>query len=240
MEYNIQHRGSNALLVVKLDAGEEVRAEAGAMVAKSHTLTISGNVGMGGWGKALKRSVLGGENLFMQTVKAEHGAGEVLLAPSVLGDVVILDMTNGQDFFVQGGAFLASLGDIMIDTRMQKISQGLFGGEGLFVLHATGKGHIAVSSFGAIHEVEIPAGQDYIIDNGHLVAWSGDTSYKIEKAGKTWMSSFTSGEGLACRFTGPGRVWLQTRNPQAFGTWVKRFVPAARGGGIIGIIMDSI
>lgn len=240
MDFNIQHRGSNALLVVNLSQGEEVRAEAGAMVAKSDTLTISGNVGSGGIGKAMKRSLLGGENLFMQTVKAETGNGEVLLAPSVLGDITILDMTNGQDFFIQGGAFLCSLGDILIDTKMQKLSQGIFSGEGLFVLHAKGRGHVAVSSFGAIHEIEIPAGKDYIVDNGHLVAWSGDTSYKMEKAAKSWMSSFTSGEGLACRFTGPGRVWLQTRNPQAFGTWVKRFVPAAKGGGVLGAIFDNI
>lgn len=30
------------------------------------------------------------------------------------------------------------------------------------------------------------------------------------------MSGLSSGEGLACRFDGPGTVYMQTRNVQAF------------------------
>ena len=56
--------------------------------------------------------------------------------------------------------------------------------------------------------------------------WTGDTGYSIEKAAKGWMSTFTSGEGLVCRFKGPGKIWIQTRNPQAFGAWVRKFVPS--------------
>jgi len=109
---------------------------------------------------------------------------------------------------------------------------GLFSGAGIFVLHLKGEGHIAVSSFGAIMEVPIPAGEQYVVDNGHLVAWSGDTEYKIVKAATGWVSSFTTGGMLACQFTGPGKVWLQTRNPNQFGNWVRRFVP--RGVSLIG------
>ena len=40
-----------------------------------------------------------------------------------------------------------------------------------------------------------------------------------------WLSSLTSGEGLVCRFRGPGRVLIQTRNPGGFGAWVRQFIP---------------
>ncbi len=226
MEFEIVHPGSNAMIIVKLAVGEAIKTEAGAMVAKSTNVVIEGKMD-GGMGKALKRSFLGGENFFFQTLRAENTAGEVMVAPAILGDIKILDMTAGQDYFLQGGAFLAGLGEIQVDTKMQKLSQGMFSGEGLFVLHCTGKGHVVASAFGGVHEISIPPGTDYIVDNGHLVAWSGDTKYTIEKAAKGWLNTITSGEGLVCRFSGPGKVWLQTRNPQAFGAWIRRFIPTS-------------
>ncbi len=225
MHFDVVHPGSNAMVVVKLLQGESVKAEAGAMVAKSEGITIEGKM-EGGLGKALKRFALGGEQFFFQTMRAEAGPGEVLIAPSIPGDIKVLDMTGGQDYFLQGGTFLAAIGDINIDTKVQKVSQAMFSGEGLFVLHCTGNGTVAASAFGAVYEIDIPEGQDYIVDNGHLVAWTGDTSYRIEKAAKGWVHTITSGEGLVCRFTGPGKVWLQTRNPQAFGAWIRSFVPS--------------
>ncbi len=224
MQYDIVHPGSNAMVIVKLGPGESIKTNAGAMVGKTVNVVIEAKMD-GGIGKALKRSLLGGEDLFFPTLRAEGGPGEVMIAPPIPGDVKILDMTDGQDYFLQGGAFLAGLGDIQIDTKMQKLSQGLFSGDGLFVLHCTGRGYVIASAFGGAYEITIPPGADYIVDNGHLVAWSGDTSYKIEKAAKGWVNTVTSGEGLVCRFTGPGKVWLQTRNPQAFGAWIKRFIP---------------
>ena len=65
-----------------------------------------------------------------------------------------------------------------------------------------------------------------IIDNAHLVAWPEAMDYKIQKASGGWISSLTSGEGLVCRFRGPGRVLIQTRSPGGFGAWLRQFIPA--------------
>lgn len=147
MHFEVVHPGSNAMVVVKLVQGESIKAEAGAMVAKSDTVTVEGKM-EGGLGKAVKRFMFGGERFFFQTLKAESGPGEVLIAPAIPGDIQLMDMGDGQDYVLQGGAFLAAIGDISIDTRMQKLSQALFSGEGLFVLHCTGKGTVAASAFG--------------------------------------------------------------------------------------------
>lgn len=54
-------------------------------------------------------------------------------------------------------------------------------------------------------------GEKYIVDNGHLVAWN--TKYVMERvASGGIISGFASGEGLVCKFTGPGTVFIQTRN----------------------------
>lgn len=50
------------------------------------------------------------------------------------------------------------------------------------------------------------------MDNGHLVAWN--TKYILERvASGGIISGLSSGEGLVCKFTGPGTVFMQTRNP---------------------------
>ena len=225
MQYETMHEGSNAVLRVDLQRGEKFKAEAGAMVAKSQHLSIKGHMWGGVFG-AFKRSFLGGESFFFQEITATTGDGDIIIAPSVPGDIKILPMRNSEDYYIQNGCMLAGLGDIEMDTRVQKLTAGVFSGAGFFVLHVRGHGEVAVAAFGAIMEIHIPAGKEYIVDNGHVVAWSGDLEYQIVKAGANWISSFTSGEGLACKFTGPGKVWIQTRNPKGFGAWVRRFVPS--------------
>ncbi len=55
-------------------------------------------------------------------------------------------------------------------------------------------------------------GERYVVDNGHLVAWN--TKYILERvASGGIISGLSSGEGLVCKFTGPGTVFMQTRNP---------------------------
>lgn len=59
---------------------------------------------------------------------------------------------------------------------------------------------------------QLADGERYIVDNGHLVAWN--TKYVLERvASGGIISGLSSGEGLVCKFTGPGTVFLQTRNP---------------------------
>lgn len=58
---------------------------------------------------------------------------------------------------------------------------------------------------------QLQDGEKYIVDNGHLVAWN--TKYVMERvASGGIISGFASGEGLVCKFTGPGTVFIQTRN----------------------------
>lgn len=234
MQFEIKHAGTNAVISAHLEAGESMKAESGAMVAKSGHLEIHGHM-WGGFMGAMKRSVLGGETLFFQDIRATDRAGDVIIAPSVPGDVQIITIEAGQDYYVQNGCMLAAFENVELNTRAQKLTAGVFSGAGLFVLHLKGQGHFAVSAFGAIMELPVLPGQKIVVDNGHLVAWSGDTNYKIVKAGTGWVSSVTSGEGLGCEFTGPGRVWIQTRNPRAFGQWIRKYVPAG-GGGLLSLI----
>jgi uncharacterized protein (AIM24 family) len=66
---------------------------------------------------------------------------------------------------------------------------------------------------------QLAAGEKYIIDNGHLVAWNCE--YKLERvASGGIISNMAGGEGLVCKFTGPGSIYMQTRNPLAFAQYL--------------------
>jgi uncharacterized protein (AIM24 family) len=59
--------------------------------------------------------------------------------------------------------------------------------------------------------LQLAEGEKYIVDNGHLVAWN--TKYVLERvASGGIISGLASAEGLVCKFTGPGTVFIQTRN----------------------------
>ncbi|MBC7474955.1 MAG: TIGR00266 family protein [Candidatus Sericytochromatia bacterium] len=222
MKTTVVYPGTNSMIRVDLQQGEKVKAESNAMVVMSTTIDLEGKL-EGGLMAGLGR-MMAGEKFFFQTLSANRGSGYALLAPSTPGDVFSIELDGSIEYNVQKDGFLAGSDTIQVNTKMQNLSQGLLSGEGFFILKVSGKGTLVLSSFGAIHEVNLSAGEEYTIDNAHLVAWPTTTSYRIDKASKGWFSSFTSGEGLVCKFTGPGKVYIQTRNSAAFGSWIQQFV----------------
>lgn len=219
MQAEILYPGAYPMARVELKAGDSITSEAGAMVSMSSALELQSTT-KGGLFKALGRKFLAGETFFQTTIHAQ-GDGHVTLAPAAPGELHILNAAQG--WFLQKGAFLAADDEVELTTKSQGIMKGVLGGEGIFILRAEGPGDVIVSSYGAIHEVDVADGETYIVDNGHLVAWNCD--YKIEKAAKGWISSFTSGEGFVCRFQGPGKVYLQTRNLGPLAQALMPFMP---------------
>jgi uncharacterized protein (TIGR00266 family) len=226
MKSEILYPGAFPMVRVYLASGETVKAESGAMVAASPTIDVESKM-EGGLLGALSRKLLTGEKFFFQTLRATRGAGEVLLAPTVPGDIVVLELDGVNEYLVQKDGFLAGAQEVRIESQMQSLSRGLLGGEGFFILRISGTGQLILNSFGAIHKVELKPDEEYIVDNSHLVAWTATTTYSIEKAAAGWIASFTSGEGFVCRFRGPGVVYIQSRNPSGFGAWIRQFIPVS-------------
>jgi uncharacterized protein (TIGR00266 family) len=226
MDHEIEYRPSFALLTVTLDPGESVRAEAGSMVSYSDGVNIETRAS-GGVIDSIKRSVLGGESFFQNTFTAPEG-GEVTFAPPLPGDIVHHGL-DGETLYVQSGSYVASDPAIDVDTEFGG-GRTFFGGEGLFLLRLDGAGSTFLSSYGAIHERELDAGERYTVDTGHIVAFEGSTDFDVERVGGL-RSTLFSGEGLVCTFTGPGKVWLQTRSTDAFLAWLVPQLPSSNSGG---------
>ncbi|WP_033170070.1 TIGR00266 family protein [Selenomonas sp. ND2010] len=224
MKYEILYPEAFPVVKCQLERGEKIKAESDAMITMSVTVDVEGKMD-GGILSGLARKFLAGESFFFQELIASRGPGEVLLGHPLPGGILDVELDGSYGLVVQKDGYLASTQGIQVDTKMQNLSKGLFSGEGFFVLNVTGRGTVFVSSYGVIHPVNLGAGEEVIIDNGHLVAWPDYMQYSIEKASSGWISSVTSGECLVCRFRGPGVVLIQTRNPSGFEAWIRSMIP---------------
>lgn len=218
MNYEILYQDAFPIIKCNLNKGEHIKAEADAMIGMSGTIDIKGGT-EGGIMKGLTR-MFAGESFFFQYLEANRGAGEVLLGHSIPGSIIDVELDGSYGLKVQKNGFLAATEQVQIDTKVQNLTRGIFSGEGFFILEIGGKGTVFLSSYGAIHAVNLQPGEEYIIDNGHLVAWADYMHYSIEKASSGWMNSIMSGECLVCKFRGPGIVLIQTRNPRGFKNWL--------------------
>lgn len=218
MKYEIRYRPSYALLVVSLDQGESVTAESGALTymdptIEAHTRKREKSL----WG-SLGLSIFGGQSFWVNDYKAVNGPGDLGLVAAPVGDIERLEITPDHGFVIQKSAYVASTQGIDLDVKWEGFTKGLFG-QGLFMLKATGKGQLFINTFGAIDTHKLKAGQTLIVDNFHLVGFSASCSYKVTKFGGL-KETLLGGEGLVTQITGPGEVYIQTKNLREFVEWL--------------------
>ncbi|ORX97381.1 DUF124-domain-containing protein [Basidiobolus meristosporus CBS 931.73] len=217
--YSIMYRDTNTMLRVDIPKGHYIKSKGGSMVAMSPTIRLEGKFKRG-------FKLFASGDMMYTSATANDADGYIYLAPPILGDIIPIHLEGGRSFIVSKHSYLAHTSGVQLSVKSQGITKGLFSGEGLFTIKASGEGVIFVSSLGAIHTVELQNNEEIIIDNGHLVAWDHAVNYKIEKAAG-FIASLTTGEGLVCRFKGPGRVYMQTRNPEEFSSWVQGFASSS-------------
>jgi uncharacterized protein (TIGR00266 family) len=217
--YRISHRDTNSILTIQLAMGCPMAGKPGALIAMSPTVTLKGQVKF-----SMKKMITGAD----LTSSTYVGPGEVLLAPHSLGDITTMRLAGNETWSVGQDAFLASTQGVIKDFKRQGLGKAMFSGEGLWVYKISGTGLLWVSSFGAIIKKtvgflsleryclytdtqQLVENEKYIVDNGHLIAWN--CKYVMERvASGGIISGIAAAEGLVCKFTGPGTVYMQTRN----------------------------
>jgi len=216
MQVELKYKPAYAMAHVQLQVGEIIKVEAGSMVAMSSGISIETKAA-GGILKSLARSFLGGESFFMNTYQAPASGGWINLAPPLPGDMFELDLSS-ESLMVQSGSFVASEESIEVDTKWGG-GRTFFASEGLILLKASGSGKLLLSSYGAIEETILAAGESITVDTGHLVAFTEGIGFNVRAIGGI-KSTLFSGEGLVVDLSGPGRVLTQTRSQDAFLSWL--------------------
>jgi uncharacterized protein (TIGR00266 family) len=217
VDIELRHTPAFGVAHVDLADGEEVQVEAGAMMATSADVDVEAKM-EGGVLKSLRRGVLGGESIFMTTYT---GPGWVDVAARLPGDVRVLDVTADRPFVLDRGSFLAADGGVDIDSKWKGL-KSLVGGEGGFMVHATGQGKLIVSSYGAMDHITLDAGERIIVDTGHMIAFPDDMEWKMRRAasGRS-LTSAKTGEFLVFEFVGPGEILTQSRNERSLLQWIE-------------------
>jgi uncharacterized protein (TIGR00266 family) len=220
VQYQIVQKPDFSSVRVAFDqVGEELVTESAAMVARDTDLRMVTTL-QGGLLAAAKRKLLGGESLFTNTFTATAPGQTLWLSPAAEGDVELVEMNGQFRMFLSSGAFLAAAPSVTIETKWQG-ARGFFSGAGLFLLSASGYGPLFFAAYGGIHAIDVgPAG--YVCDTGHVVGFTGGLSYEVSRVGGL-KSLFFSGEGLICRFSGQGRLWVSTRNPGSLVSFLQPF-----------------
>lgn len=214
-DYSMQCKPDFGFVTIKLPVGKKLKVEAAAMA------TMDTNIEMKTKLKGGLSRFFSGESIFINEFSATNGSGEIQIAPACPGDVEHIYLNN-ESIFLQNSAFLASADTINVETKFQGLTKGFFSGESFFLIKCSGLGDLWFNSYGGIIEIEVNDG--YVVDTGHIVAFTEGLEYAVSRVGG-YKSLFFSGEGLVCKFKGSGKVWIQTRKISPFVNWVYPFRP---------------
>ncbi len=226
MEYQLRHNPAFAVARLFLAPNEPMRLQSGAMMAHSPGMQVDARA-EGGVLAGLKRSVLSGESFFTTTMTAPPHGGWVDVTGVLPGDIMPLQIEPNRPFFITRGCWLANSHAVQTDSKWGG-AQNFFGSEGGFGLQAYGQGLVMLSVYGALDIIDLQPGEQVVIDSGHVVAYDLGMQFQLRQAagGQLW-KTIKSGEGFVFDFYGPGRIFLQSRNPSAFEAYVRSLVPTS-------------
>ncbi|MFN0099917.1 MAG: TIGR00266 family protein [Gemmatimonadaceae bacterium] len=233
-------------VIITLDPGEAVFAEAGAMMYMEDGIematTLDPNAKGGGlFGKLMGagKRLLTGESFFITLFgNAAAQRRDVAFAAPTPGRIFVADLKQWGELIAQKDGFLCAARGTDIDIAFTKrIGAGFFGGEGFILQRLRGDGLAFLAASGTLIERELRAGEVLRVDTGCLVAMQASVDYDIEMV-KGIKTALFGGEGLFyVKLTGPGRVILQTLPFSRLAERVIAHAPAMqRQGGAAGVL----
>ena len=231
MRYHITGDTDCPLVEIYLQQGESAKIERGCMVYM-RDIDLQGklNAGksvLGGLISAVARSATSGESMFITQATATSSNARLGIAPANPGRIVDLQVGPAKQYRLNTSVFLGCDDTVSYNMVRQNVSNAIFAGTGgLFVMETSGEGTLLVSAFGDLLEIDITPDKPLTIDNYHVVAWDSSLNYSVEVASGAF--GFMSGEGLVNKFTGSGKVYIQTRNIQSLAEQVRPFIPDRR------------
>ena len=182
MQIDLKHRNSFPLVQVLLGPGEAIVAESSTLVGISPAITVETKV-RGGQIKSYMRSQAGTYAYYLNTYRAVDNNGEVLLAPRLLGEVYSYALGESRDrILINVESFLGAQESVMIETAWRGASSFQMS-SGMQMLRCSGEGTLLISSFGAVHTIELAEGESYTVDHGHLVGYTDQVQMRVRQLG---------------------------------------------------------
>jgi uncharacterized protein (TIGR00266 family) len=231
-------------VVVTLDPGEAVVAEAGAFTYMQDGIEMATQLSMSQQNKGIfgrlfeaGKRVLTGDSFFI-TFFTNNGSrrAEVAFSAPYPGRIVPLEIGEiGGTIIAQKDCFLCGARGIEVSIALtRRIGAGLFGGEGFIlqkIFAPSGRGLVFLHAGGMVIERTLAPGESLRVDTGCLVAFEPSVDYDIQMVPGIRNKIF-GGEGLFyVQLRGPGRVWLQTLPFSRLADRIFAAAPSAGGSG---------
>src|SRR3954453_12527377 len=167
MEYKIVGDVMQALQI-ELQQGEELYAEAGAMLYINQGIDLQAKM-QGGFMKGLMRKFLAGESLFMSCFRGVGPKATMALANPIAGKNFPMKLP-GNTILAERNAFLCAVGNVDLSIAFTKrFGAGLFGGEGFILQKISGQGLVFLHSLHAMLDYILVQGLSLLVEIGFIV-----------------------------------------------------------------------
>ena len=223
MEYEIKG-GAFPVVICRLQKGETMKDETGAMAFMTPNIKMETNTG-GGLIKGLGRA-LSGDTIFLSFFTAQEDGAEIGFASCYPGKILAIRLNGSNSIIGQKNAFLTSEKGVDIQMHFRKkLGAGIFGGEGFILQKFTGEGMLFLEIDGEVIERTLAPGEKLIIDQGHVAAMESTVDFDIQRV-KGAKNMLFGGEGLFfATLTGPGKVWIQSMPISRLAEAIIPFIP---------------
>lgn len=223
MKYEIKGTPFPAVICY-LDAGEQMITEGGGMSWMSPNMKMETTTN-GGLGKAIGR-LFSNDKIFQNRYTSVGGNGMIAFSSCCPGEIKAIEIHQGEQIICQKSAFLASTSGVNMSVYFKKsVTGGLFGGEGFIMQKFDGEGLLFIEVDGSVIEYDLQAGEQLILDTGHLVMMSSSCKMDVT-AVKGAKNIFFGGEGLFNTVVeGPGKVMVQTMPIEKLSMNLYRYMP---------------
>jgi len=145
-------------VVITMAAGDEVRAEAGAMTYMTEGIGMDARM-TGGLLGGLKRKFLAGESLFLTFFRCSSPGATVAFSGPYPGKIIRMPLQNSA-ILCQRDSFLCAAGPIDINVEFtRRLGAGFFGGEGFILQRIEGDGLAFLHASGTLHEIALKPGE---------------------------------------------------------------------------------
>ncbi len=210
MQVEVLYQPEHAVARVSLAAQEALKAASSALMAMSPGVQVTPPP-RGGLLQSAQRGPAERAAFSINTYQAGPQGAELWLAPALPGDVQVLDLDDAA-WLVPTLAYVAAEPTVTV-TEKWGGAQSFFPQDSLSMLRCAGPGRMLVASYGAFHALTLAAGESYAVATGHLVALSAALGYNIRVV-DGYTAAAVGGIEWVADLRGPGRVLLQTRDPQ--------------------------
>ncbi|KAG0014711.1 hypothetical protein BGZ81_000302 [Podila clonocystis] len=170
-EFEVVSAGLGSMLHVRLPSRSELYAAPGAAVGSSADVLSELSTASNPL-KALGRRLAGG-SLYFQKFSTDNVAGDVLLAPQHMSDIAAIRMDGTSEYYVRRDAFLARSPRVILQLGLAKAGLGV---TNFFAHRVTGRGTLAIASYGGIYRLVLAPKEEYLVNPRHLIAWEAGSS----------------------------------------------------------------